>query len=118
RRLAPADLVRDAVGSEGLPAARASEDVERRGRVVEVRDDGGPVALGEPAQQRAVVRRELRGAPERPAMGVDQGAAEARRQRRLVQPELTEEVGEAIERRDLAVVQRAEALGLPPARAE
>src|SRR5206468_9887328 len=73
---------------------------------------------GARAQQGAVVRRKLRGAPERPAMGYEQGAAEARRQRRLVQPELTEEVGEAIERRDLAVVQRAEALGLPPARAE
>src|SRR5262247_3330330 len=36
----------------------------------------------------------------------------------LVEPELAEEAGEAVERRHLAVIERAQALGLPPARPE
>src|SRR6185436_804156 len=117
-RLAPSHLVGHDDGVEELHDTGAPEDVERGRRVVEVRDYREPVALGEPAEQRAVVRWEFSGAPERAPMGVDQRASEAFGQRGLVEPELAEEAGEAIERRHLAVVERAQALGLSPARAE
>ena len=48
-------------------------------------------------------------------MGVDEPAAEAGRQRRLVQPEPAEEVRKPIGRRHLAVVEGAQPLRLPPA---
>src|SRR5262249_62395559 len=67
-RLAPSDLVGHDDGVEELQDACAAEDVERRRRVVEVRDDGEPVALGEPAEQRTVVRRGNRPPPPRPPL--------------------------------------------------
>src|SRR3989449_351971 len=114
-RLAPADGVGDHDGAEGSHAARRLQDVERRRRVIEVRDDREPVALGEPSQQWAVVGGELGGAPERAAVGVDQRLREAGRERGRVQAEPAEEMRETDGRRHLAAVDRAQSLGLTPA---
>ena len=65
-----------------------------------------------------MVGRELRGASERVAMRVDQGSTESAGQRGLVEPERLEKVREARRSRHLAVVDRAKALGLPPALAQ
>src|SRR5262249_12180766 len=66
----------------------------------------------------AMMRRELGGAPERVAMGVDQAPSESAGQRGLVEPQGLEEMRESLVGRDLAVIDRATALRLAPALAE
>ena len=51
-------------------------------------------------------------------MGVDQRPSEPGRQPGLVEPETAEEMGEALGGRHLAMIERPQALGLPPALAE
>src|SRR5437867_1306581 len=79
---------------------------------------GGAIVRGEPSQQRAVVRRERRGFRELGLVRLDEHAREMRRQRRVLDLQPAEEVAEALRRADLAMVDRAQPLGLLPRRGE
>src|SRR5437867_4112508 len=113
--LPPADGVGDDDRAEKAGDALALENVHGGRRVVEVRDDRQPVPVREALEQRPVMAGKLGGLPELGPVRVDQRLAEARRQRGRVEREATEEVAEPLRGRNLAVVDRAQPLGLAPA---
>src|SRR6184192_1035285 len=113
--LPPADGVGDDDRAEKAGDALALENVHGGRRVIEVRDDRQPVAVREALEQRPVMAGKLGGLPELGPVRVDQRLAEARRQRGRVEREATEEVAEPLRGRNLAVVDRAQPLGLAPA---
>src|SRR3989442_3190216 len=91
---------------------------ERGRRVYDEGVAGEPVVLRQPAEQRAVVRRERRGLGQLRLVRFDQDGREVRRERGVLEGQPVEEVAEALGRGHLAVVDGTQPFGLLPRRGE
>src|SRR5229473_4631790 len=113
--LAPPDLVGDDDGLEERGEALALEDGPAGRRVVEVRHHREAIVPPQLGQERHVMGRALHHLGQLPHVGGEQGVARLGGHPASVEPEPAEEHAESLRRADLAVILRADALGLLPA---